>query len=194
MLTKQNVTVERNYNLWTQDELDYLKEYYDGSSQSLKLVSEHLGRTERSIIARANRSFKGKTTKKRSTLKKEELTLIRQLVESGLSHKEIVDRIRQFSSLNDWISPTYQAIIDCIQSCEKASISSDGYSIEELQTIFQVRVSTIQRWFKDKEYSKLLKPEGNIVEEDNLRRFIKKYPGEVARTQVDLLWLITLLL
>jgi hypothetical protein len=74
--------------------------------------------------------------------------------------------------------------------------NGDTVSFKSLEKLMRQDLRTLKKWLDRKEYVKVLKPHttahGTIIEAKNLRAFAIAFPGEFAKSNVDVVWLIGL--
>lgn len=92
--------------------------------------------------------------------------------------------------------------LDGAMEMEDATIPGGYISLSDLSAGMGIPVARLISWIQDKDFQKCLKPRmfgaSWGIPYRGLRRFLRRYPGEVdlavRRDQIDLVWLISLLL
>lgn len=76
-------------------------------------------------------------------------------------------------------------------------VEGDYYSLTQLSEALKCNNHVVYRWLEIPEFVKLLKPHkgehSTLIHCKNLKKFFTVYPGELARTRPNLVWLVSVL-
>ena len=182
---------------WSKDEDEVIIAHFDNRDalRSCSKIARMLtGRTEFGVKQRAYRLGLSRPLKT-YTWTQQELNLLHEFAESV----PLSVLYKKFQKLWDKLGMAHRTerSISCKLTALEYSVKFEGdyYSLDQLSAAFGCSRKHMALLYTT--YSKILLPEKmgkyNVVSLLNLRRFIIKYPGELAKLKPDVIWLISVL-
>lgn len=183
---------QRAYTLWTPEDERKLRELWrqlESDRQKYDLLARRLERTKESIRGKA---VELGLCGRRYQWSDKDLKYLRLLISNGTTQEAALHKVRQRFEERGDRAPCVRVIK---RQLRLLSQECEHYSAIELAEILNCTPELVRRWFLD--YKKTLKPKHRgkfiFVRREHLRSFFLKYPGEVAKTKPDLVWLIEFL-
>ncbi len=172
------------------------QEYSAGTSVSL--LAQKLDRTQGSIRYLIHHlRVKGK----KIVLLREEIEFLKEMVINELPFRFLYNSYVKKANEMGWVVRSKNSIGSILyrhkefQSLKKRS--GDYWSLNIISSALKCSVGAIILWFRDAEYKTILDPVvmdgGYYIRPKNLARFCRQFPGEIAKYEPDILWLIDLL-
>lgn len=173
---------------WAEEEIKVLQNCHDKRSDELSRI---LGRTKHAIEKK--RSVLGIGRARGRTWTAGEIALVTKWVGHpiALIKKELDLYCRKHN-----LSPRSRIAIKLKISKLGESIRPDGYyTVRSLALCLRTSRDTLKTFIEShrRELKPICEARETLVSEDRLRKFAKKYPGEIARFNPDVVWLIALI-
>jgi len=190
---------KRAYAQYSEQEKEIIRQYYEPTKAkaSIKVIQQYL--PHRSYKAILHQARVLNLSRHRSDIEwsQEELKVLHDLAETKpVSHVlACINRIRTMQCKHP---RTRSAVARMMRKLSYSTlIDGEYYNIQQISDAIGATRQVVNRWLKEKSYVNVLKPqkEGNqtLISIDNLRKFFRKYPGEIGKFRVDIVWLISVL-
>jgi hypothetical protein len=189
---------------WSEQELEILKQEFVGEKTSVLALAKKLMRSPASVRQKANqvglcRTIRSENTRYRDWLD-EEIKILQEFA-GEVPLVVLAKKINQLCKKLGVSQRSYNSVrLQCIKL--KIPYFCDGngeyFSIKNIADALNAHDRVVLRWV-DK-YDKILNPirssesKGAVIyiPRANFKKFALQYPGEIARTRPDILWLISL--
>jgi hypothetical protein len=189
---------------WADEDFDYLRSNYDGTTLSLKRVAKQLGRTEHAVNAQIQRLGLQKFRKIRQSKWTKEETEYLWSIAGTRPDREVVRMLNRWRRQHDLRERTEWSVKSycCLNGIPLAATSSgDLLSKADIESGLRCSNRVIAVWLKDKAYAAILKPQvmGNektfkyLIKRRNLRKLFIKYPALIDGMRPDMAWFIDLM-
>lgn len=189
---------------WEPEELDHIRNNYDGTTLSIKRISKQLGRSENAIQAKIYKLELNRVRKIRQCKwSEEEQEYLSSIAGTDLL-KNVTKKLNQWRHKRGQRERTAQSIkrychVNGISLA--ANNSGDLLTKKDIETGLRSGNRTVSRWLKDKTYAAILSPQiiGSdqscryLIQRKNLRKLFVKYPGLIDGMNPDMAWFIDLL-
>ncbi|MBD2006322.1 MULTISPECIES: hypothetical protein [Cyanophyceae] len=181
---------------WSQQDQDLLIAEYDGTKPSSELLSKKLGRSEGAIRRKAAEMNLTRCLRLRRW-EPEEIQLLEEHAGSE-PISTILGRLNSLCRSKGWNGRTRDSLQKQINYLGYSRrVEGDYYSLTQLSEALKCNKHVVYRWLEIPEFVKLLKPHkgehSTLIHCKNLKKFFTVYPGELARTRPDLVWVVSVL-
>lgn len=184
----------RAYLHWTPEEERKLREWWRNSSDlshknRCLMIARRLGRTDQAVFAKSKQLG---LVGQQYEWTEAEIQYLKLLVANGITLQGAVNKVHNYFEKQGKKPPCRSVILRKVDELQR---DCEHYQIAQLCQVLNCNQCVIRRWIE--QYKSVLKPKrrGDIwfVDRKHLREFFIQYPGEVARTKPDLVWLIGIL-
>lgn len=187
---------------WSEEDIRLLAHYYSEKLPSY-YIAEKLGRSQQAIKLQALKH--GYTDGGRSRpWEPEEIALVEDLSRSledlngSITISQVMQRLHGLWARKGWSGRSRSAVVKRINQIKYSRcVQENCYSLCQIADALRCSHKFVQSWVRDKEMLRTLKPKFDsqaiYVPRNNLREFMRRYPGEIAKCAPDIVWLLSVI-